>query len=215
MSEETISVLVADDHPVVREGLSAFLGIQPDIELVGEACDGEEAVSRAQELLPDVVLVDVVMPVMDGIEATRRIRETSPSTKVIALTSFVEDDKVVAAVRAGAAGYLLKEAGAQEVAEAIRAVHRGEALLHSAVAAKLMQQISAGTRGEEEELTAREVDVLRLIARGMSNKEIAAELVISEKTVKTHVSNILAKLHLADRTQAALYAVRKRLVELD
>lgn len=215
MSGDAISVLVVDDHPVVREGLSAFLSVQPDMELVGEARDGAEAVARARDLLPDVVLIDVVMPSMDGIEATRRIREMSPSTKVIVLTSFDDDDKVVAAVRAGAAGYLLKEAGAQEVANAIRTVHRGEALLHPGIAAKLMQEVFAGRDREAGSLTDRELDVLRLIARGRANKEIASELVISEKTVKTHVSNILAKLHLADRTQAALYAVRKRLVDLD
>ncbi len=214
MTEEPISVLIADDHPVVREGLAAFLGIQPDIALVGEACNGEEAVARTKEVLPDVVLVDVVMPGMGGIEATRGIREASPSTKVIILTSFAEDDKVIGAIKAGAAGYLLKEAGAQEVAHAIRTVYRGEALLHPSVAARLMQEISAGRDPQEEALTERELEVLRLIARGMSNKQISSELVISEKTVKTHVSNILAKLHLADRTQAALYAVRKRIVDL-
>lgn len=213
---ERITVLIADDHPVVRQGLRTFLELQEDMEIVGEACDGEEAVERAQQLLPDVVLMDLVMPGVDGIEATRRIRSLSPSTKVIALTSFADDDKVFPSVKAGAAGYLLKDVRPQDLADAIRTVHRGEALLHPAVAAKLMQEFAEGKpRAPGEGLTERELDVLRLVARGMSNKEIAGALVLSEKTVKTHVSNILQKLHLADRTQAALYAVRQGLAELE
>lgn len=213
---EKISVLIADDHPVVRQGLRTFLELLPDVELVGEATDGEEAVSKVQELLPDVVLMDLVMPQLDGIEAIRRIRTVSPSTQVLVLTSFADDEKVLSAVKAGAAGYLLKDVQPQELAEAVRAVNRGEAQLHPTVAAKLMQEISQGGRPAEQELlTGRELEVLRLIARGLSNKLIARELVLSEKTVKTHVSNILSKLHLADRTQAALYAVKQRLVELE
>jgi two-component system, NarL family, response regulator LiaR len=211
---ERISVLVADDHPVVRQGLRTFLELQEDIELSGEAGDGFEAVARAEELLPDVVLMDLVMPELDGIEAIRRIRSTSPATKVIVLTTFAEDDKLFPAIKAGAAGYLLKDVEPRELAEAIRRVHRGEALLHPKVAGRLMREF-AEESDMEEALTERELDVLRLIARGLPNKEIARELVVSEKTVKTHVSNILAKLHLADRTQAALYAVRRRLVEPD
>ncbi|MEX0785655.1 MAG: response regulator transcription factor [Dehalococcoidia bacterium] len=212
---ERISILIADDHPIVREGLRTFLELQDDMEIVGEAADGEEAVARAQELLPDIVLMDLVMPRMNGIEATRRIRAGSPSTRVIALTSFADDDKVFPAVKAGAAGYLLKDMRPQELADAIRTVHRGEALLHPSVAAKLMQELAAKPVATAGALTVREMDVLQHIARGMSNREIAEALVVSEKTVKTHVSNILQKLHLADRTQAALYAVREGLVGLD
>jgi NarL family two-component system response regulator LiaR len=209
---ELISVLIADDHPVVRQGLRTFLDTQDGLEVVGEAGDGVEAVELAHQLLPDVVLMDLVMPGLDGVEATRRIRELSPSTKVIVLTSFDDDEKVFPSVKAGAAGYLLKDVHPQELAEAVRKVYRGEALLASSVAAKLMQEV-AGERQPAAGLTERELEVLRLIARGLPNKLIAQELVVSEKTVKTHVSNILAKLHLADRTQAALYAVREGLAQ--
>lgn len=213
---ERISVLIADDHPVVRQGLRAFLELQADMEIVGEASGGEEAVALVQELLPDVVLMDLVMPGVDGVEATRRIRSVSPATKVIALTSFTDDETVFASVKAGAAGYLLKDVHPQALGDAIRTVHRGEALLHPAIAAKLMQEFAQDDkRSAKDPLTEREHDVLRHIARGMSNKEIAAALVLSEKTIKTHVSNILQKLHLADRTQAALYAVKEGLVELE
>lgn len=212
---DSITVLIADDHPIVREGLRTFLELQDDMDIVGEAADGEEAVAKAGDLLPDIVLMDLVMPRVDGIEATRRIRDGSPSTRVIALTSFADDDKVFPAVKAGAAGYLLKDMRPQELADAIRTVHAGEALLHPSVAAKLMQELAtAKPDSPETALTEREHDVLQHIARGMSNREIAEALVVSEKTVKTHVSNILQKLHLADRTQAALYAVREGLVDL-
>lgn len=212
---ERISVLIADDHPVVRQGLRTFLELQDEIEVAGEAADGEEAVAKTLQLLPDVVLMDLVMPGVDGIEAIRRIRATSPSTKIIVLTSFADNAKVFPSVKAGAVGYLLKDVQPQELVEAIRAVHRGEALLHPAIAAKLMQEYAHGPRVSGDSLTQREMEVLRLVARGMSNKEIADALVLSEKTVKTHVSNILQKLHLVDRTQAALYAVRQGLVDLD
>ncbi len=207
-------MLLADDHPVVRQGLRTFLELQEDIEVVGEAENGLEAVREAERLLPDVVLMDLVMPELDGIEATRRIRAASPSTRIIVLTSFAGDEHIFPSVRAGAAGYLLKDAQPHELAEGIRRVHRGEGLLHPAVASRVMRELS-GEPDEWAVLTQRELDVLRLIARGLPNKAIAGELGVSEKTVKTHVSNILAKLHLADRTQAALYAVRQRLVELD
>jgi two-component system, NarL family, response regulator LiaR len=210
---EPITVLVADDHPVVREGLRTFLALQPDLDVVGEAADGEEAVTKVRELLPDVVVLDLVMPKVDGIEAIRRIRDVSPSTRVLVLTSFLDDEKVFPAVKAGAAGYMLKDVEPGELANAIRKVTEGEALLHPSVAAMLMQELAARDRSPAAELTERELDVLRLLARGLSNKAIALELHVSEKTVKTHVSNILAKLHLADRTQAALYAVRERLVD--
>jgi NarL family two-component system response regulator LiaR len=210
---EPISVLLADDHPVVRQGLRTLLELQEDIELVGEASDGAEAVALAEALLPDVVLIDLVMPGIDGVEALRRIRAASPATKGIVLTSFGEDDKIFPAIKAGAVGYLLKDVQPQELLEAIRRVHRGEGLLHPAVAGRVMREL-AREREPVEPLSERELEVLKLIAEGLPNKLIAQRLAISEKTVKTHVSNILAKLHLADRTQAALYAVRERLVDL-
>jgi NarL family two-component system response regulator LiaR len=210
---DKISVLIVDDHAVVRQGLRAFLGVQEDIELVGEATNGVEAVERVRELLPDVVLMDLVMPVMDGIEATRKIRALSPRTQVIVLTSFAEDEKVFPSIKAGALGYLLKDVSPGNLVQAIRAAHRGEAQLHPDIARKLMEEFSArAIEPIREELTKRELEVLRFIARGLSNREIAEELVISVKTVKTHVSNILSKLHLSDRTQAAIYALREGLV---
>lgn len=210
---DRITVLIADDHPVVRQGLRTFLDLQEDLHVVAEAADGEEAVARAAELVPDVVVMDLVMPKVDGIEAIRGIRDVSPSTRVLVLTSFLDDDRVLPAVKAGAAGYLLKDVEPAELAAAIRTVTRGEALLHPTVAAKVVQELAARERSPAAELTERELEVLRLLARGLSNKAIALELQVSEKTVKTHVSNILAKLHLADRTQAALFAVRERLVD--
>ena len=213
---EKISVLIVDDHPVVRQGLRTFLELQEDLEILGEAGDGAEAVAQVEKLLPDVVLMDLMMPGVDGIEATRRIRAVSPSSKVIALTSFTDDEMVFPAVKAGAAGYLLKDVRPQDLADAIRTVHRGEALLHPMIAAKLMRDVAQDKpKGVGQGLTERELEVLQHIARGMSNKEIAAALVLSEKTVKTHVSNILQKLHLADRTQAALYAVKEGLAKLE
>jgi NarL family two-component system response regulator LiaR len=212
---DRISILLADDHPVVRQGLRTFLELQEDFELAGEAGDGLEAVARVEETLPDVVLLDLVMPQIDGIEAIRRIRAVSPATKVIVLTSFAEDAQIFPAIKAGAAGYLLKDVEPRALAEAIRHVHAGEGLLHPAVAARVMRELADESGTASAGLTARELDVLRLLARGLSNKVIARELVVSEKTVKTHVSNILAKLHLADRTQAALYAVRERIVDLE
>lgn len=211
---DVISVLIADDHPFVRHGLRTYLETLDDLEVVGEASDGAEAVELAGQLLPEVVLMDLVMPELDGVEATRAIRTASPATKVIVLTSFDDDEKVFPAIKAGAAGYLLKDVHPAELADAVRKASRGEALLAPSVAARLMQEVS-GERPPAAGLTERELEVLRLIARGMSNKLIARELVVSEKTVKTHVSNILAKLHLADRTQAALYAVREGIAELE
>jgi len=214
---DRITTLLIDDHRVVRQGLRDFLELQEDIEVIGEAASGEEGVKLAGELLPDVVLMDMVLPGIDGVEATRRVKSVSPSTRIIVLTSFADDDKVFPAIKAGAISYLLKDVQPEELARAIRAAQRGEAVLHSEVAAKLMQEFSAPRTNEDpvEQLTEREMDVLRLIAKGKSNKEIADSLVISEKTVKTHVSNILSKLHLADRTQAAIYALRQRLVPMD
>ncbi|MGH2758545.1 MAG: response regulator, partial [Actinomycetota bacterium] len=199
---ERISVIIVDDHPVVRQGLRTFLETQKDLDIVSEAADGEEALVQIGESVPDVVLMDLVLPGIDGIEATRRARELSPSTKVIVLTSFADDEKVFPAIKAGAAGYLLKDVEPVQLAEAIRSVHGGEALLHPTVAARLMREVSSAEerRAPGGTLTERELEVLRLLARGMSNREISRELTVSEKTVKTHVSNILAKLHLADRT---------------
>ena len=212
---DKVSVLIVDDHPVVREGLRTFLELQPDLEFVGEAADGVEALDKVGQLLPDVVLMDLVMPKMDGITTIRHIRDLSPSTRILVLTSFSEDDKVFPAVKAGAHGYLMKDIRPAELAEAIRSVHCGEPSLHPEIAKKLMHQLAEGEEEEtKEELTLRETEVLRLIAGGHSNKEIASALYISEKTVKTHVSNILQKLHLADRTQAALYAVRQKIAQV-
>jgi NarL family two-component system response regulator LiaR len=201
-----IRVLIADDPAVVRQGLRTFLDLQEDIEVVGEAADGADALEAAERLAPDVVLVDLVMPGVDGIEAIRRLRERAPTARAIVLSSFVDDDKLFPAVRAGAAGYLLKDVQPQELVEAIRTVHGGGALLHPQVAARLLSEMT------EDPLTPREREVLVLIGRGMPNKLIARELGLSEKTVKAHVSSILGKLGVTDRTQAALYAVREGLV---
>jgi two-component system, NarL family, response regulator LiaR len=202
-------VLIVDDHAVVREGLRSFLELQEGIAIVGEAADGAEAVEAATQLAPDVVLMDLVMPKVDGLEAMRQLRERVPAARVIVLTSFLDDDRLLPAIRAGAAGYLLKNAQPQELAHAIRTAHAGEALIDPAVAARLVDVLAAGERSDRyEELTPREREVLELIGRGFSNKRIALELGAAEKTVKNHVSNVLAKLGVADRTQAALYANR-------
>jgi NarL family two-component system response regulator LiaR len=208
-----IRVLVVDDHAVVRQGLRTFLELQGDIVVVGEAADGDQALSAVSALEPDVVLMDLVMPKVDGVEAMRRLRERVPHTRVIVLTSFLDDERLVPAVRAGAAGYLLKDVQPAELVRAIRIVDRGEALLHPAVAARVLRELAGdGARAERHELlTARELEVLALVARGRANKAIAFELGCAEKTVKTHVGNILGKLGLSDRTQAALYAVREGL----
>jgi two-component system, NarL family, response regulator LiaR len=204
-----IRVLVVDDHAVVREGLRTFLELQEGIAVVGEAADGEEAVRQAEALRPDVIVMDLVMPRLDGVGAMRELRRRLPSARVIVLTSFVEDERLLPAIQAGAAGYLLKNVAPVELARAVRAAHAGEALIDPVVAARLVDAI-AQPPGEPapERLTAREQEVLALIARGFSNKRIARELGIAEKTVKTHVGHVLAKLGVADRTQAAVHAVR-------
>ncbi|MEE9262739.1 MAG: response regulator transcription factor [Dehalococcoidia bacterium] len=208
-----IGVLIVDDHAVVRQGLRSLLELHDDIEVAGEAANGLEAVELTSRSMPDVVLMDLMMPEMDGIEATRKIRALSPSTQVIVLTSFSEDEQVFSAIKAGALSYLLKNVSPADLVKAIQAAYRGEAQLHPEIAKKLMDEVSApGKRSTPEELTERELGVLQLLARGQSNRNIGQELVISEKTVKTHVSNILSKLHLADRTQAAIYAIREGLV---
>jgi DNA-binding NarL/FixJ family response regulator len=207
-------VLVVDDHAVVREGLRSFLELQEGIEVVGEAADGEAAVRAAEAWQPDVVLMDLVMPRLDGVGAMRELRRRLPSARVIVLTSFPDDDRLLPAIQAGAAGYLLKNADPQEVVRAVRAAHAGEALLDPGVAARLLEAIAQRPDSEPaERLTPREREVLALIARGMPNKLIARELQISEKTVKTHVGHVLAKLGVTDRTQAALQAVREGLVD--
>jgi two-component system, NarL family, response regulator LiaR len=209
-----IRVLIADDHAVVRQGLRTYLELQDEIEVVADVADGEAALSAVEAHEPDVVLMDLVMPGVGGVEAIRRLRELRPETRVLVLTSFLDDEKLFPAVRAGAAGYLLKDVEPAELVRAIHTVADGEALLHPAVAARLMEEFSATERpAAEEALTAREREVLQLIARGLPNKLIARELEIAEKTVKTHVSSILSKLGLTDRTQAALYAVRTGLIE--
>lgn len=214
MADKTIHVLLVDDHQVVRRGLRTFLEVQDDIEVVGEAADGAEGVARAEELKPDVVLMDVKMPGMDGIDALRKMRELANPAKVLIVTSFTEQRTVVPALRAGASGYVYKDVDPEALAGAIRSVHAGHVLLQPEVAGALLSQDdqSSGT-GRGTNLTEREREVLGLIADGRSNREIARALVLSEKTVKTHVSNILMKLDLADRTQAALWAVRHGLTD--
>jgi DNA-binding NarL/FixJ family response regulator len=207
-----IRILIADDHSVVREGLRMFLGLDPAIEVIGEASDGAEALRLVGALAPDVVLMDLIMPVMDGISATRAIREQFPDTEVVALTSVLEDASVVGAIRAGAIGYLLKTTDAEELRRSIRAAAAGQVQLSTDAAARLMREVRAPD--SPEMLTERETDVLRLVAEGKANKEIAQGLGIGEKTVKTHVSSILAKLGLQSRTQAALYAARIGIVTL-
>jgi two-component system, NarL family, response regulator LiaR len=209
-----ISVLIVDDHAVVREGLRAFLELQDGLEVVGEAGDGEEAVELAERLRPDVVLMDLVMPGLDGVGAMRELRERVPGSRVLVLTSFLDEDRLLPAIREGAAGYLLKNVEPSELARAVRVAHAGDAVLDPTVAARLVRAISAGAErsSEAERLTPREREVLELIAGGRSNKRIAFELGISEKTVKTHVGHVLAKLGVTDRTQAALLAVQQGIV---
>ncbi|OZM56841.1 DNA-binding response regulator [Lottiidibacillus patelloidae] len=207
----SIRVVIADDHHVVRRGLVFFLKTQSDIEIVAEAQNGEEAVTLVKEHKPDVVLMDLVMPVMDGIEATKQILAEMPTLKIIMLTSFSDQEHVIPAIRAGASGYQLKDIEPDQLVSAIRAVHRGETQLHPKVTSHIMTHMAKGEEKEEnliELLTKREKEVLAEIANGKSNKEIADTLFITEKTVKTHVSNIFSKLDVADRTQAALYAVK-------
>ncbi|MDX3688754.1 response regulator transcription factor [Streptomyces europaeiscabiei] len=205
---DAIKVLLVDDHQVVRRGLRTFLEVQDDIEVVGEAADGAEGVARAEELRPDVVLMDVKMPGMDGVDALRKLRELANPARVLIVTSFTEQRTVVPALRAGAAGYVYKDVDPDALAGAIRSVHAGHILLQPEVAEVLLSQETNSGQGRGGSLTEREREVLGLIADGRSNREIARALVLSEKTVKTHVSNILMKLDLADRTQAALWAVR-------
>jgi len=214
-----VQVLLVDDHALFRRGLALVLGAEVDLEVVGEASHGVEAVERATELQPHVVVMDVRMPGMGGVEATRRIRQAQPATRVVMLTGSTEDDDLFGALRAGASGYLLKEVAIDEIAAAVRAIARGQALVSPSMAARLVAEFNALSRRVDEQhdhaprLTDRELEVLRLVARGLANKEIAAELVIAENTVKNHVRNILEKLQVRTRMEAALYAVRERLVD--
>jgi len=214
---ESVTLVLVDDHAIVRQGLRAYLGLHADIEIVGEAASGQEGVALVCEKLPSVVLMDLLMPGgIDGVEATRQIRAASPSTQVIVLTSYADDERVFPAIKAGALSYLLKDTGPEDLLRAVRGAARGEAVLHPSVAARLVREITSD-EGQHplDELTEREREVLICIANGMANKEIADHLSIGERTVKTHVSNILGKLHLADRTQAAIYALREKLVPLN
>ncbi len=214
---ENIRVLIVDDHAVVREGQRALIETEPGMELVGEGADGIEAIQLAKSLKPDVILIDLLMPRMGGIEAIKKIKVENSKVNILVLTSFAEDEKVFSAIKAGALGYLLKDATPHELLAAIRQVYRGEPSMDSAVANKLMRELqrSSDLPLTEEPLTVREVDVLKLVAQGLTNQDIAEKLVISERTVRTHVSHILDKLHLANRTQAALYALREGFADLN
>jgi NarL family two-component system response regulator LiaR len=212
---DPITVMIVDDHEMVRQGASGYLAVQPDIAVVAEAESGEEAVRLAGEHVPDVVLMDLVMPGMDGVEATRRVKDASPRTQIIVLTSYHQDEHIFPALRAGAISYLLKDVKARELVDAIRRAARGEATLHPRIAARVIKEFRSGDPGRTSPftvLTEREMEVLKLLARGHSNSKIAGELVITVGTVKGHVSNILGKLHLADRTQAAVYAWQEGIV---
>jgi len=212
-----IRILIADDHTVVREGVRSLLSIVPDIEIVGEAADGLEAVQKARSLQPDVILLDMVMPRQDGLAAINEIKQENPDARILVLTSFAEDEKIFPAIKAGALGYLLKDSSPQQLLQAIRDVYRGESSLHPTIAHKLISELNRPSKlpPTPDPLTEREVEVLRLVARGLSNEEIAEILVVSKGTVGKHVSNLLGKLHLANRTQVALYALRKGLASLD
>ncbi len=214
---ESIRVFVADDHPIVREGLRAVIQARSDMSIVGEARDGEEAVRKVLELRPDVILMDLIMPGKNGIEAIRDIRKAIPTACLLVLTSFVEDEQVFAAIKAGALGYILKDSTPQELIEAIRCVHRGQSSLHPAVARKLILRFDQGEQEKPgaERLTERELEVLKYVAHGLSNQEIARHLFVGEGTVRFHVSNILSKLQLENRTQAVLYALREGMVRLE
>ena len=216
-AESSIRVLIVDDHAIVRKGIRALLSEAGGFEVVGEADTGQAALLRAEETRPDVILMDLLMPGMDGIEATRQITGRHPQARILVLTSFAADNKVFPAIKAGALGYLLKDSSPDDLVRAIRQVHRGEPSLHPIIARKLLQEIArpAELQPALESLTAREIEVLKLIAEGLSNQDIADRIMVSESTVRAHVSRILGKLHLASRTQAALYAVREGLTDVD
>jgi NarL family two-component system response regulator LiaR len=214
---QAIRVLIVDDHTIVRKGIRALLAEIAGIEVVGEAADGQEAVAQANSLRPDVILMDLAMPKMDGIEATRQIKTSQPESRILVMTSFATDDKVLPAIKAGALGYLLKESAPEDLVQAIQQIHRGESSLHPIIARKVLQEIThpSDRPPTPDPLTGREAEVLLLVAQGLSNQDIARKLHISDPTVRSHVSNIMSKLHLATRIQAALYALREGLVSLD
>lgn len=214
--DKPIRILICDDHAVVREGLRALIATEPDIEIVGEASDGEKAIAVFRVVIPDVTLLDLVMPRLDGLAVIKMIKSEFPDAHILVLTSFAEDDMVFPAIKSGALGYLLKDSSPEELIRAIRDVNRGEASLHPSIARRLIMELSQPTSlpPTPEPLTERELEVLKLVAKGYSNEEIATELVVSERTARGHVSSILSKLHLANRTQAALYALREGLASL-
>ena len=215
--EENIRILIADDHPLVREGLRGLISAEPDMDLVGEASDGAEAIEQAARLEPDVILLDLLMPVKSGLEAIIEIKQHNPDAKILVVTSFAEDDQIFPAIKAGALGYLLKDTSPRELLQAIRNVRQGESSLHPAITRRLVRQFTEPPESQASEtlLTERELEVLKLVAQGLSNQGIADALVVSERTVGKHVGNILEKLNLANRTQAALYALREGLTTLD
>jgi NarL family two-component system response regulator LiaR len=217
MTQKTIRLLIVDDQGIVRKGVRALLAEVDGMKVVGEASDGLEAVKQSEALLPDVILMDMVMPNMDGIEATRQIMAKQPNARILALTSFAADDKVFPAIKAGALGYLLKDSEPEDLIKAIKNIYRGEPFLHPNIARKVLEELShpTGSPPTPEPLTERELEVLQLVAQGLSNQEIAKRLVIGDATVRTHIGNIFSKLHLANRVQAALYALRKGLSSLD
>ncbi|HVU69408.1 MAG TPA: response regulator transcription factor [Ktedonobacteraceae bacterium] len=210
-----IRIVIVDDHAVVREGLRFLLEQQEDMQVVGEGENGKQAIQLVADLLPDILLLDLLMPELDGVTAVREIKRLAPTTRIIVLTSYFEDDQIFNVIKAGALSYLLKDMRPRELIAALHAAARGESVLHPTVASRVLREMQSQQQSPLNELTPRELDVLTRIARGRSNHEIAQELTIGEQTVKTHVSNILSKLHLADRTQAAIYALQQRLVPLD
>jgi NarL family two-component system response regulator LiaR len=213
--QNPITILIVDDHAMVRQGVRAFLDTQPDLKVIGEAANGEEGLKLAIQFVPDVVLMDLVMPGMDGVEATRQLKRASPRSQVVVLTSYHDDEYIFPAIRAGALSYVLKDIGPRDLADVVRKAATGEVVLNPRVAARVIQELQSlrGTQANPfTELSERELEVLRLIAAGLSNAEMAEKLVLSEKTIKGHVSNILSKLHLVDRTQAAVYAWREGIV---
>ena len=210
-----IRIVIVDDHPVVRQGLRLMLEQRPDLEVVGEGANAAQAIALARDLVPHVILLDLLLPDTDGASAVREIKRLTPTTQVIILTSYAEDEYIFNAIKAGALSYLLKDVNAEDLVSAVRAAVRGESVLHPLIASRVLREVRSPERSPWSDLTPRELEVLTHVARGRSNQEIARELVLSEVTVRTHMANILSKLHLADRTQAAIYALQRRLISLD